>query len=170
MADPSLPADLAATLRDYQTRLDRLERASVSPLLNLPTRQVASPVAVTSSTAVGTWEAAVGFVSSTSVRWVSQLGVDAATTGSAYLLMGLYDESGTQVEAYATSTVSLPAGAISTVSFSWSPGWTTGDPALRAFFQLQVARTSGVGTVYSYTPISFFTASAPVINATASGI
>lgn len=170
MPDPTLPADLAATLRDYQTRLDRLERASVAPMVNLPTRQASAPVAVTSSLESSTWEAGVGFLAQTSVRWVSQFGVDAATTGEAILRLGLYNLAGVEVVSYATDPVSLPAGAISTATWSWAGGWTTGDPNLRAFFTLRVRRVTGAGTVYAYPPLSFFTGSAPVLGATASGL
>lgn len=173
MADPALPPDLAAVVLDLRARLDRLERSSVSPLLNLAGMHKADDyVDVATMAWSSTWEVPVGYLSQTGIHWRSVVTSDAGTTGSARLVMFVYepDDPSTATEVFYTSTTAIPAAGLVQVTYDWAPGWPVLDPEKWATLRLDIQRTGGSGSLYAIPPAACFFASASVIGATATGV
>lgn len=128
---------------------------------NMPYRAVQAPIDVTSSSFVGTWESAIGFVNFRAMRWVSQIGVDASTTGEAKLsVLGL--DSG---------VYTLPAASLAAYTWDWLHQLDLGAlPGTGALFQLLVRRTSGAGTIHVYAPDVVGFAEPADIGATSDGL
>ncbi len=132
------------------------------PVINLPYREAANPVDVSSGSFTLAWETSLGAITHDSLRWASLIATDSGTTAEAELRTTGGLVSGLQQVP--------PLNASSRSVWSWRPPLVPEKRTDRFLVQLWVRVAAGGGSVHAYPPDVLFMANGADIGATFNGL